>query len=89
MPHRAATWAYAKQGRYADAEALFHRAVEDDPGAVHPRVNHGLTLAALSRFAEAKQALRKAMTLDPKDPKADQALRMLERLREGRTPNTP
>ena len=80
---------YARQGRHVEAEALFRRAVEDDPRTAHLRVNHGLTLAALSRFAEAREAFRRAMALDPKDPKVDQALRMLERLRDGRTPRTP
>ncbi len=69
---------YVKLGRLAEAEALFRRAIEDDPSAAHVHVNLGLALASLGRFEAARAALQTAKGLDSEDPKADQALSMIE-----------
>lgn len=69
---------YVKLGRLAEAEALFRRAIEDDPSAAHVHVNLGLALASLGRFEAARAALQTAKGLDSQDPKADQALSMIE-----------
>lgn len=76
---------YVKLGRLEEAEALFRRAISDDPSAAHVHVNWGLALAALGRFEDARAVLQTAKRLDSEDPKADQALSMIEaRLRTGR-----
>ena len=69
---------YVKLGRLAEAEALFRRAIEDDPSAAHVHVNLGLALASLGRLDDARAALLAAQSLDSDDPKADQALSMVE-----------
>lgn len=69
---------YVKLGRLVEAEALFRRAIEDDPSAAHVHVNLGLALASRGRLDAARAALRTAKRLDSEDPKADQALSMIE-----------
>ena len=69
---------YVKLGRLAEAEVLFRRAIADDPSAAHVHVNWGLALASLGRFDDARAALQTAKRLDSEDPKADQALAMIE-----------
>lgn len=65
------------QGRHAEAEGLFRRAVEDDPSSSHMRVNHGLALAALGRLDDAEDAIRTALRMSPDNPKAKSALNVI------------
>jgi Flp pilus assembly protein TadD len=68
---------YGQLGRRGEAQQLFLRATENNPQYVQAFVNLGLTLASESRFADAERALGSAMQLDPPDPAALTAQRMV------------
>ncbi|MGD0766751.1 MAG: tetratricopeptide repeat-containing glycosyltransferase family protein [Tepidisphaeraceae bacterium] len=58
--------------RFAESADLFQRAVSENPKSVKYQVNLGLSLGGmgLGRTAEAIEALRKAVALDPNVPEA-------------------
>jgi hypothetical protein len=73
----------AKRGDLEGALLLFQEAVRARPRAAHLHANLAVTLERLGRTAEAAQAYRRALELDPGDREARAAL---ERLGSGRAP---
>ncbi len=69
---------YVGQGRFAEGEHVLRRAVEDVPSSAPMRVNHALALAGLGRLSEALTAAKAARAIDPAEPKASQAVDMIE-----------
>jgi len=53
------------KGELPKAEGLYRKAVESKPDFIDAWVNLGVTLANQKRFKEAKEALKKAESLDP------------------------
>ncbi|HVR29581.1 MAG TPA: tetratricopeptide repeat protein [Thermoanaerobaculia bacterium] len=68
-----------------DAAAWFYRAVALDPGYAPARVRYGELLEGLARFDEAREQLREARRLDPKNAFAPLGLGRIE-LNAGRVP---
>lgn len=58
------------QGRVAEAEGSFRRALELDPANASAHNNHANALAKLGRLAEAEAAYRRAIALQPAFPEA-------------------
>ena len=66
--------ALQEQGRLAEAEQAFRRAIAADPRYARARYNLGNVLRAQGRLAEAVASLRTALELQPSYPKAWNAL---------------
>ncbi|MBU0622285.1 MAG: sulfotransferase [Gammaproteobacteria bacterium] len=62
------------QGRHAEAETSFRKALEIDPGRVETRYNLGLAYLAQNRLKEAVQVLRPAIDTSPDNPMAHYGL---------------
>ncbi|MDE2180628.1 MAG: tetratricopeptide repeat protein, partial [candidate division NC10 bacterium] len=56
---------YAKQGRWADALAALHQAVQIQPADVDAWTNLGWLSSELKQREKAREAFRRALTLDP------------------------
>jgi protein O-mannosyl-transferase len=63
---------------YRDEVALFADASEKSPEASRPLVMLGLALANAGREADAREVLKRALTVDPFDAEAANALRLLD-----------
>lgn len=59
-----------RQGRGADALALFRRAIAMKPGAPAFHINHGIALRQAGRLEESVAAFDRALALKPGDPLA-------------------
>jgi tetratricopeptide (TPR) repeat protein len=73
-----------REGRFAEAEACYHRALLDNPGYVEAHINLGNALAAAGDPAAAEAEYRQAAQIRPGDPSSLQALADLLSA-EGRT----
>lgn len=73
------------QGRYAEAEAVFRQALENDPGHVETRYNLGLAYMVQNRLADAEQVLRLAIGARPDYPMAHYGLGLVLKA-QGRLP---
>ncbi len=69
---------YGKEGRNAEAQALFERATIDNPRYVEAFFNWGLVLASEGKYTDAIPKFQQALTLNPHYSKAATALRMAE-----------
>ena len=57
-----------QQGKFAEAEASYRKAIELDPNNAEAYTNLGRALAGQGEFVEAEKASRTAIELDPKNP---------------------
>lgn len=59
---------FARQGRFAEAEAAFRRVLEIRPGNARDFANLGGALARQGKTAEAVSSYQEALSLEPRDP---------------------
>jgi cytochrome c-type biogenesis protein CcmH len=80
---RVVGWAYAEAGNAAEAAAAYRRAAAIEPGNAENWSSLGEALQAASRTVvpEAEAAFRKALELDPRDPRARYFLAVQKDLR--------
>jgi 4-amino-4-deoxy-L-arabinose transferase-like glycosyltransferase len=70
-------------GRLEEAREITEELVTRYPDAADGHAFHGAVLLRLGRLEEAEAALRTALRLDPREPRARRELRRLERRRAG------
>jgi tetratricopeptide (TPR) repeat protein len=69
---------YTRQGKDAEAAALFRQAIRNDPNFAGAHVNLGLTLARQEAFVQAEKEFRAALQIEPNNVEAYRALGMLQ-----------
>ncbi len=70
-------YAYQRQGKYADAESAYRKAIQIDPTYAAPYNDLGVLLESQGKLADSEQAYRHALTLDPQYIQAHANLAML------------
>jgi Flp pilus assembly protein TadD len=73
-----------RQGRFAEAEACYRRALQDNPGYVEAHINLGNALGAAGDTAGAEAEFRRAAQMRPGDPDAIEDLAALGGMLEER-----
>lgn len=74
------------EGRDADAQAGFERALASNPTLADAYIGLGLVYLRRRQLSTADEALTRAATLEPANPRLRAALAELERARQGRRP---
>ncbi|MAF26667.1 MAG: hypothetical protein CME07_02240 [Gemmatimonadetes bacterium] len=69
---------FARAGETRNAVRSFRRALQLDPGLVAAHLNLATGLAQMGRPAKAREALDRALSIDPESDAAKQIARMLE-----------
>jgi predicted Zn-dependent protease len=76
--HNALSEFLLAQGRRAEAENAFVKAVRSDPNQFHSHVQLGLVGAQLGKLELAKSAILRSLEIRPGDPEARQLLEQVE-----------